>query len=194
MSELPPPIKSGFISAVAWIFIVFASLAVLISLPQNMTLVGTPEMQQMAALPMPPNAPTAWAWAVSHIFWFFRAFLLASLAMLAAAIGLLQRRNWARQMFIGLLAFSITYLLLFLAFEWWFTSSTHYMLIASPDTTADLAQVMQSAKWTIRAIWTVQLIGISMLFAWIIKRLCSTAVQREFGPVNASRTFLGSPP
>jgi hypothetical protein len=37
-------------------------------------------------------------------------------------------------------------------------------------------------------------IGFSVLFGWIIKRLCSASVQREFAPVNASPTFLGSPP
>jgi hypothetical protein len=32
-----------------------------------------------------------------------------------------------------------------------------------------------------------------VLYGWIIKRLCSPAVQREFSPVNISSSFLGDP-
>ena len=197
MSALPPPIRSSFVTILGWIFVCLAGFATLIGLLQNLMLqlVFLPAMQQqMATRPMPPNMPAPMDWVFGHMIWFFRVFLLLSITTLIAAIGLLLRRNWGRLLFIGLMGFAIAYQLLGLIFQWWLMGSMQQMMQLPSNAPAHFADGMRGFMLAMQVLGTIMAIGFSVLFGWIIKRLCSAAVQREFGPVTASPTFLGSPP
>ena len=197
MPALPPPIRSSFVTALGWIFVCLAGFATLIGLLQNLMLqlVFLPAtQQQMATQPIPPNMPLPMGWVFGHMIWFFRVFLLLSITTLIAAIGLLLRRNWGRLLFIGLMGFAIAYQLLGLIFQWWLMGSMQQMMQLPSNAPAHFADGMHGFMLAMQIFGTLMAIGFSVLFGWISKRLCSPAVQREFGPVNASPTFLGSPP
>jgi hypothetical protein len=184
MSVLPPPIRSIFVNVVGWIFTSLAGLATLMSLLQNLMfqLVFPLAMQQqMAAQPLPPNMPAPMGWMLVHMIWFFRAFLLLSIIMLIASIGLLLRHNWARRLFIGLLSFFIIYHLLGLALQWWFMDSIQQMMIVPPNAPAHFADDMRGFMRVIQIFGAIMAIGFSVLYGWIIKRLCSDPIRVEFG-------------
>jgi hypothetical protein len=196
MPALPPPIRSSFVSVLGWIFVCLAGFGTLIGLLQNLMLqlVFLPAMQQqMAAQPLPPNMPAPMGWIFGHMIWFFRAFLLLSLTTLVAAIGLLLRRNWARRLFIGLMGFAIAYQLLGLVFQWWFMGSIRQLMPLPPDTPDHLADGMRGFVLAMQVFGTLMALGFSVLFGWIIRRLRSTPVRHEFGPVLTSPTFPGKP-
>jgi hypothetical protein len=197
MPVLPPPIRSSFVTVLGWIFVCLAGFATLIGLLQNLMLqlVFLPTMQQqMAAQPMPPDMPVPMGWMFGHMLWFFRAILLLSATTLIAASGLLLRRNWGRLLFIGLLGFAIAYQWLGLVFQWWFMGSIRQMTQLPPNAPAHFADGMHGFMLAMQVFSALMAIGFSALFGWIIKRLCSAAIRREFGPVNTSSTFPGSPP
>ena len=108
MTEYTP--KPVFVPVLAWIFIVLSSMAVAISALQNIMfwLVFPRDIVQKAS--HPPHGhpmPEIAEFAVTHIHWILAGVLLLSLLMLAASIGLLRRRSWARLLFMGLLGFGI---------------------------------------------------------------------------------------
>jgi hypothetical protein len=196
MSALPPPIRSSFVTVLGWIFVCLAGFATLMSLLQNLMfqLVFLPAMQQqLATQPMPAEMPVPVGWLFAHIIWFFRAFLLVSVTALIASIGLLLRRNWGRRLFIGLMGFAIAYHVLGLAFQWWFMGSMQSLMPLPPNAPAHFADGIRGFMRAMQMFGAIMAIGFSVLYGWIIKRLCSPAVQREFGPVNISSSFPGDP-
>ncbi|MGH8157135.1 MAG: hypothetical protein ACREPQ_03370 [Rhodanobacter sp.] len=196
MSASPPPIRSSFVSVLGWIFVCLAGFSTLIGLLQNLMLqlVFLPAMQQqLAAQPLPPNMPPPMGWLFGHMIWFFRAFLLLSLTTLIAAIGLLLRHNWGRRLFIGLMGFAIAYQWLGLVFQWWFMGSIQQSMQLPPNAPEHFADGMRGFMLAMQIFSVILALGLSVLFGWIIKRLRSTPVRREFTPVNASPTFLSNP-
>lgn len=172
-----PPIRSTFVTVLAWIFIGLAGMGSLIGVLQNIMLqiVFLPSMDQaMAGHPPPPDMPPAFGWMTLHITWFFRGFLLLSLLWLAGAIGLLLRKEWARRLFIGLLVFGIAYQLAGMAFQWWMMDSMREQMLQMPPKAPDDFAAGMDAMLTVMRIFGVLLaVGLSLLFGWLVKRLSS---------------------
>lgn len=182
----PPPIRSNFVTVVAIVFIALAGFATLIALLQNLMfqLLFEPMLQrQMATQPLPAGLPPAAAWVFGHMIWFFRAFLLLSAITLAAAIGLLRRHDWARRLFIALLALGIACQLPGIGLQWWWVGSVQHLMLP-PNAPAHFADDMRGFMLAMRIFSALFAIVLCVLFGWIIRRLCSAPVRAEFGVIH----------
>lgn len=107
----PPPIRSTFVTVLAWIYIVLSGFCAVIGLLQNVmiaTLFRGPEFQQ--GMPkIPPGMPGGMAFMVEHIQLFFLLAFLACVIMLVLSIGLLRRWNWARLGFIAMMVLAMVW-------------------------------------------------------------------------------------
>ena len=112
----PLPPQSTFVTVVAWISIVLAGFTALLSLLQNLMLVSMP--RDVFKVPLEQDSTFAHALPSWSRFMFAHVHVLAFVMLgvciltLCASIGLLRRRNWARVLFIGLLALGIAYSIL----------------------------------------------------------------------------------
>jgi hypothetical protein len=201
-SQATKPVRSTFVTVLAWIFIGITGFASLIALMQNLMvqLIFVPLMQQQhvhMSQNLPPGMPVQMGWMFDHIFWIFRIFLMLSLAVLIASIGLLLRKEWARKLFIGLLAFGIFYQIAGLFFQWWYMSAVfdHFPLPPNPKPDeAQVMQVMQGFMIVIRVFSALMAVGIGILFGWIIKKLVSAPIRQEFVPALASASATRNSP
>lgn len=186
--SMPPPLRSSFVTALAWVFIGLAGFATLIALLQNLMLqlLFLPDMQGPSMPPLPPDLPAPAQWMFGHMAWFFRAFLLVSVATLVAAIGLLLRREWARRLFVGLMGFAIAYQLFGLAWQWWFMGSMDAFMRA-PGMPPGTDAVMHGFMRVAQAFGMLMALVFAALFGWIIRRLCSAKVRDEFRAWEAAR-------
>ena len=179
----PPPLRSQFVTVLAWLFIGMASFATLIAVLQNLMLqlLFLPEMHGHGMQALPPGLPAPAQWMFGHIAWFFRAFLLVSATTLVAAIGLLRRHEWARRLFVGLMGFAIAYQLLGLVWQWWFMGSMTGFMQAS-GAPADTAAMMHGFMRVAQVFGMLMALAFCVLFGWIIQRLCSAKLRDEFRP------------
>lgn len=186
--SMPPPLRSSFVTALAWVFIGLAGFATLISLLQNLMLqlLFLPDMQAHPMPPLPPGLPAPVQWMFGHMAWFFRTFLLVSTATLIAAVGLLLRREWARRLFIGLMGFAIAYQLLGLVWQWWFMGSMDAFMRA-PGMPTDMDTAMHGFMRVAQVFGTLMALTFGVLFGWIIHRLRSVQVRDEFRPWKSLR-------
>lgn len=187
----PPAItspRSTFVTVVAWIFIILSGFATVISLLQNLMVRFMPRdmidsaMQDSTFRVMPPAA----RFMFSHLQLLVLCALILTALMLAASIGLLQRRNWARLVFIGLLGLGIIYNLAGLVLQQSLMSSmtTQFSLdsASSADSTLrSTAQQFDQMMAGIRVVMYVVTIGFVALFGWIIAKLSSRPIREEFG-------------
>ena len=183
---LPPPIRSSFVSVVAWTFTILASLATLILWPDA--------RQQIPMQGAPLDTPSSFYWVVDHSAWLFHIFWLHAIITLIAAIGLLRRNEWGRRLFIGTLAVVILYAIIFVTMEWWWSSSMPRMMLEMSGGSGEIPKQMSGFVWYIRVFSLLYGLSWSVLFGWIIKRLGSMPIHREFSPVNASPTFPDNSP
>jgi hypothetical protein len=170
--------RSSFVTVVAWIFIVLSGFATMIAIAQNIliqTMLSGPEFNQaLASAKQSPEAPAAAHFMLANARWFFVLFLVVSVAMLVAAIGLLKRWNWARLMFIGLMALAVLWQLGGLVGVGLFMSS----MPALPE--ADAQDQFQAMFIGIMIFTVVIALVFAVLFGWIVKRLVAPAVVAEF--------------
>ncbi|MCA9657379.1 MAG: hypothetical protein KC486_03475 [Myxococcales bacterium] len=156
------PQRSTFVTVVAWIFIVFSGMATLISALQNLLLQGG----ALARGDGPGFGPDA---SVTLIF---AAFFVGSAVTLAASIGLLRRRAWARPLFIAMLVLFIVAQLGGLALQ--YATLAAFEDVAAPDDFTRMVAMIQ----VFSLIFAVALCG---GFVWIIRRLLDPEVRAEFG-------------
>src|SRR6478672_6650334 len=98
--------QSSFVTVLAWIFIVLAGFATLISILQNVMISLMFPIEEMQAAMVQAkhkqDMPVFAEFMFSHFQLFFLSFLVVSSVTLVSAIALLKRKNWARVLFIGL--------------------------------------------------------------------------------------------
>ena len=103
--------KSTFVNVVAWIFIVLAGFATLISILQNImisVMFPVDEMNQVFEnAPTQEQIPFLAKFMFSHIQLFFLSFLAVSGTTFVSAIGLLRRRNWGRVILMAIMGLGI---------------------------------------------------------------------------------------
>jgi hypothetical protein len=173
--------RSGFISALAWSFIILAGMATVITLLQNIMITLMFPMEEMRAAMREAQKTQPMPAFFMLLFENFRLLLLAALissvVTLVASIGLLQRRNWARLVFIAIMALGVAWNLAGLAMPF-------YMSDLFPEVPA---HAPPGAFENFKLVWNI-MIGFSVLmclvfaalFAWVIKRLMSDDIKREF--------------
>lgn len=170
--------RSLFVTCTAWAFIVLAVLASASALVQNAAVASLmPGLQGGAAH---AALPAVTGWLVGSLPWVVGTGLVMSLATLASAIGLLMRLDWARRTFIGLLAVAIVANLLGLWLQ-------HEVLQSVVSNTLSSVAIPQQALGVFGGFVTAaRVMAVLMtlagcgLLGWIIHRLMSARVRREF--------------
>jgi hypothetical protein len=182
VDETPSPLRSSFVTALAWVFIVLGAFATVIAVLQNVML------SVMLPAGMPPiesqdkaqDIPAFARFMFDNFRFFFAGFLLVSAVTLASAIGLLKRMNWARLTFIGLMGFGILWNLGSVVLAVFMFSA-----MPSPDNAPAEFREQHELMSTIMTVFiVVTAVAFTVLFGWIIKRLLSNDIKREFVAPN----------
>src|SRR5512140_685495 len=176
----PTPPRSTFVTVLAWIFIVLGGMATLMSLLQNImvALLFRPEMMMEAAKDLPKDeGPAALAsFMIMNFRLFFLLFLVLSALTLASAIGLLLRRNWGRMLFVALMVIGMAWNIVALGLMFLFFGA----MADLPSRGGADAQAFQVFFLFGAAINVLFVVGFTVLFGWIVKRLLSPDIRREF--------------
>ena len=171
--------RSGFVTALAWSFIILAAFSTIITLLQNIMISVMFPMEEMRAAmreaekmqPMPPFFRLAF----EHFQLLFALALVSSVVTLVASIGLLRRRNWARLVFIVLMLMGVAWNLSGLALPFFVSDFI-------PDV-PEHPEIQGSFKlvWNIFMGFTILMcLLFAALFAWLARRLMSDDIRREF--------------
>jgi hypothetical protein len=179
MQDTASPQRSNFVTVVAWIFIVLAGFSTFMSAMQNVMF----SMVGFGEFPPPTGAeaeqmPPFFRFMLQNMRLVMLSFLLLSAATLASAIGLLRRKNWARLVFIAIMAMGIVWNIAGLAVQY---TVFGVMDEGPPGMSPDSRAAFERIASTMLVMMTVFSLAFSALFAWIIKRLMSRAVRAEFG-------------
>ncbi len=169
--------RSRFVTVTAWAFMLLALLATLSAVVQNAMIAG---LAPGWSVPSTQSLPLLTGFLVGHLPWFMGAGLVVSVALLAAAIGLLLRLEWARRVFIVLLALAIAANLAGL----WLQQEVMLSLVDATLSRAVLppqvAQVFGGFVTAARALAVAMTLVACVLLGWIIRRLMSSSVRQEF--------------
>lgn len=107
------------------------------------------------------HIPSFFRFLFSNIRFLFLGLFLFFTITFTASIGLLRRKNWARLVFIGLMALGILW------------------NVVGPED-PDFVQNFSRMFMIMRIATAVLIIGLTVLFGWIIRKLSSPAVRAEF--------------
>jgi hypothetical protein len=173
--------RSGFVTGLAWTFIALAGYSTLIGVLQNVMLGLMFPTEQLREIVRQTEGtrpmPAVFRFMFEHFRFFFLGFLLMSAATLVAAIGLLKRRNWARLVFIGIMALGVMWNLTSLAIPFFMTS---FIPDVSMHPRSDFQDNFRLV-WNIMTGFTVVMgLALAVLCGWIIKRLVSKEIESEF--------------
>lgn len=170
--------RSTFVTVLAWIFIIFAGFGIFVSVMQNIMfsqMFAMPEMQQAISQ---LNEMQDMSFFARFIFQHFQLFLFIILALIflffISSIGLLKRKNWARKFFIGFISLGIIFLLIGFGLQFVFDPISQG---TPPDQIPpEFTRMMRMMK-IFMLIFTAVL---TILFGWIIKKLTSKKIKKEF--------------
>lgn len=171
--------RSTFVTVVAWIFIIQSAFSSIVLLMEGLAF-AVVSNQHAITENLPPNTPPIVGAVLHGMAYFLFALLLVALFALASSIGLLQRRNWARLSFVGLLGFGIFWIGLNIVFQF-------IAVLAGPAPNAPHAQEAHSIMTLAAVVLGLFGVALIVLFAWIIRRLTTDPVRQEFLPQEAVR-------
>ena len=181
MSTFVPPRNDSrnLVTTLAWCFIALSAFGTFISGVETVLFNTVLNDARFNAAFTNANLTKAFppymGWFMSHMRLVAAVLLAGSAVTLVASIGLLKRRNWARLVFIVLLALGIVWYLVGTAVQ----IATFSPLAPPPE----IARGMPDFKFLFiggmifSAIWSI---GMSCLFGWLIKRLVSPDIVAEF--------------
>jgi hypothetical protein len=107
----------------------------------------------------------------------FAGFAVLSAAVFVSSVALLHRKNWARIAFIAFLTLGIAWNIGALVLQQMMFAAMPALSTGAPPEFRNGFETM----WTVmRAFSFVVAIALSIVFAWLITRLASGAVRREF--------------
>lgn len=146
--------RSWFVNIAGWLIIGLA---------------GVLTVAALSAWVLGTGGPHPWLLAVT----------LTAVPAAVSAVGLLQRLDWARRLFIGMLSLTAA---VGLAGLWWQLGALAASLRAAPPA-GDAAALWQrlpggeAAAWVLAAVITLALAAV---WAWVVRRLRSPMVRQEF--------------
>ncbi|MBT9525620.1 MAG: hypothetical protein IV105_10210 [Rhizobacter sp.] len=168
--------RSLFVTATAWLFILLGVVASLSALVQNAMLASLlPALSSSS-----PTVSGLMGLMLDYMPWVVGTGLVMSLATLASAIGLLLRLDWARRTFIGLLVVAIVANLLGLWLQQEMMQSVVSRTLGSVALPPQALGVFGGFVTAARVMAVVVTLGACGLLGWIIRRLMSAGVRREF--------------
>jgi len=171
-------VKSTFLTVLAWLGIVFFGFAVVMGIAQAFlfrSLFRDPEVWRALAdsLPGGPSPEAAMAGA-GMTRWMSWVFLAGSMLGLAASIGLLHRRNWARLTVIGFLAVNLIWTLAAIVGAF---LAPDISLVTPPGWPGGQALAGMMRQMLIFA--SVAALAVAALCGWLIARLASAPIRAE---------------
>jgi hypothetical protein len=177
-------IKSTFVNGLAWIFIVLSGFATLMGILQNILvhLMFSPEIQASMQASVEAAYKTKDASAITQFMlrnfkWIFLFSLIIPATLFISSIGLLKRKNWARLLFIAIMAFGIFWNICGFVLN---LAMFPTMSDMSSNTPPDLKAHFATFSIVTTVIGGIIALGISILLGWIIKRLISPDIKQEF--------------
>ena len=179
--SVPVPVsRSMFVTVVAIVFIVLAGAGTFVSVMQNvvLTFVFPGEMFENN-VELEETQPVL-ALTSSHMRLFFFLPLIVFSTTLVAAIGLYKRKNWARILFVGIMALGIADMVF--GTGWFFIRARITAVHAGPM--EEPFKLMMVVTHIFVVVFCLSLCGV---LGWIIKRLTSDKIRHEFMPGCASR-------
>jgi hypothetical protein len=174
--------RSTFVTVVAWIFIVLSGFGTLIGILQNImvqTVFRSGEFgEAMQAVPPDPGLPPVATFMFEHFHWIFLAVLLVNLFMLASAIGLLKRRNWARRCFIAIMILGVVWQVVGLIMQ-----ATMFSFMRDQFSAAQMQGAPDMGPFFIAmgVVSVIFALAFGGLFGWIAWKLASKPIAMEFG-------------
>ena len=168
--------RSLFVTATAWVFIVLAVLASISALVQNAAVASLMPGVQLAS----EHLPLLTGLLMGYLPWVVGTGVVMSLATLASAIGLLMRLDWARRVFIGLLAVAIGANLLGLWLQQEVVQSVVSNTLSSVAIPQQALGVFGGFVTAARVMAVLMTLAGCSLLLWIIRRLMSPGVRQEF--------------
>ena len=172
--------RSTFVTALAWIGIVFAGFGTFITALQNIMfqflMPQLPIEQLMNENNSSVQVPEMAQFMFKYFDLIFLAAFLVSLFALIASIGLLKRKNWARIVFIALLALGIIWNLVSLVFQ---KAMTHDFPLP-PDVPEEFQSQMETMMTVMSIASIIFVLIFTALFGWIIWKLRSPQIVKEF--------------
>ena len=170
--------RSFFVTATAWVAIVLAAVVSASALVQNAFVASVAPIaaggMNLPALPLLTNL------LLGYLPWVVGTGLVMSVAMLASAIGLLLRLDWARRVFIGVLIIAIVANLLGLWLQHEVVQSVVSSTLSGTQLPPKAAGVVGGFVTAARVMAVVVTLGTCALFGWVIRRLMSPSVRQEF--------------
>ena len=177
------PARSTFVTVVAWIFIALDGMTAFILTIQNIVVNTIFPLAQlhagMAKAEATGHLPPYFSAVFEHLRPLLLACLLLALIKLVAAIGLLRRVNWARLLFITLLALGIAWSFAGIVLQHFLLSSMLEMP-RPPNAPQDFETAFRGMMIVIRVFSAMMAIGFAVLYAWMIRKLVSPAIAAEF--------------
>jgi len=165
---------SRFVTVTAWVAIVLAAVVAVLS--------GWQQAEVASLRPQWPQRelPAISGWLLRGLPWVLAAASALSLLLMASAVGLLLRLDWARRVFIGLVGLAIAANLSGLwlqheAAQLWVQAVLG--AIALPGPAAGVFGGLLTLAQVMAGLVTVL---VAALMAWVIGRLNSESVRQEF--------------
>jgi len=169
--------RSLFVTVTAWIAILLSALVSVSAVVQNALVASVVPLPAAANL---PALPLLTHLLLGYLPWVVGTGLLMSLAMLASAIGLLLRLDWARRVFIGVLLVVIGANLLGLWLQHEVVQSVVSSTLSGAPLPPQAAGVFGGFVTAARVMAVVVTLGACAVFWWVIHRLRSPSVRQEF--------------
>jgi hypothetical protein len=173
--------RSGFVTGLAWTFIALSGFATLIAILQNVMLTLVFPAEEMRGAMQKAERVDAMPGFAKFMFENFRllfaGFLVVSITTLVSSIGLLKRKNWARLVFVGIMGLGVVWNLSSIAMPFFMSSMIPPMPENAPTDFSEQFDVI----WKVMTVFTILIaLVFSALFIWIIRKLLSPEVRREF--------------
>jgi len=160
--------KSLFVTVLAWIFIVMSGMQTCMSIPMNImvNIVSPFDMMEkdLNNPQMNENIPAIPRFMFMHFRLIFFAMLVFVSITFISSICLLKRKDWARKFFIGFMMLGIASNLLSLGLQLWMFSLSGANAMMLP----------------MLAFTLILVTGFTVLYVWIIKKLMSDEIRKEF--------------
>ena len=181
-ATITQPKRSDFVTGLAWIFIAIGGLTTIIFAVQTIVFstVFTTEdiLRSLQKAEESQRLPELYKIVFENFRLVLTAIVVISTSILVSAVGLLKRRNWARIIFVAIMicgviwnlfCFSLPFLLGGLGSE---TQGVHPKGLIGNN--------FQLSLYNIYGTFLTVCLAFTVLYLWIIKRLSSEEIKREF--------------
>lgn len=172
-----PAPRSNFVTVLSWVFIGLSGFGTLMAILQNLMLWLLFPLDKMKATlesGSTSQMPTVAVWIFVHIEFVFLCILSVFVMILVTSIGLQRRKDWARRAFITLMGLGIIFYVVALPVQW-------LSMEQMPQLDHPKMERFRTFMLVTKVVSGLMVVGFCTLLGWVITRLRSAAVLREFG-------------